>query len=64
MKNRMISWRAVLLAITVAGAVGCGSQAEVGARRGPAVASLSRGCGAAAVEVEPRHAPPAVGMCR
>jgi hypothetical protein len=68
MNNRMISYRAVLLAVAVTAAVGCGSQAEIGASRGPQVATLSRGCGSAVVasQVQPveRPRPPAVGMCR
>jgi hypothetical protein len=67
MINTVISYRAVVLAIALAGAVGCGSQAEVSGGREAKVASLSRGCGSAAapaVQEESRPRPPVAGMCR
>lgn len=66
MINAVISCRAVVLAIVVAAAAGCGSQVEVSSGRDAKVATLSRGCGSAApaAQIESRPRPPVVGMCR
>jgi hypothetical protein len=55
--------RAVLLAVALAVAPACASNAETSPRKDALLASAARGCGAAPA-APPAPSPPVVGMCR